>query len=257
MFQPPNGDAPADSPYCIHPFSQARIGADARTETAVTAAMLAGFPIFDGLSMADRENLAPACMIRRVPRNTQVIRAGEPSRFVYLILSGTLSITLSNEEGREAILVELGPGDLFGDMAAIDGQAGSVTVEARSPSALIALPRATFKRCLEAYPSVTLFVMRTLIARLEEANRRITSLCLDDVTTRVIQLLLRSHLGAGRDAEGKLNRQRIAKMVGASREMVSRVLTDLQARGRISINDGHVFVPLNSRQPPSRVEAID
>lgn len=263
MFGPPDGDMTAAPLAGDSSRGQARIGS-ARvsvpsTDTVVTPAMLAGFPIFAELPMADLERLAPDCMMRRVPRNTQVIRAGEPSRFVYLIRSGTLSVTVSNEEGREAILVELGPGELFGEMGAIDGQPGSATVLARSPCALISLPRAAFKGCLQAHPSIMQFVLRTLIARQEEANRRITSLCLDDVSTRVIQLLRQraTGLGAGPKIEGRLNRQRIAKMVGASREMVSRVISDLKARGRITTRTGHIEMILDSRHQPSRIEVND
>jgi CRP/FNR family transcriptional regulator, cyclic AMP receptor protein len=248
MFGPPTGDTPADRLTQKTYSGQART-AIARTDLPrgapnLTPAMLSTFPIFAELSPSELARLAPHCMMRCVPRNTQVIRAGEPSRCTYLVLSGTLNVIVSSEEGKEAILLQLGPGELFGEMGAIDNGAESETVLAETACKLVALARTEFKRCLREHPSVTHFVMRTLIARQEEANRLITSLCLDNVSTRVIRLLRQrdSCRGTEPGIEGKLNRQKIAKMVGASREMVSRVLTDLKARGRVETRNGRIVM---------------
>jgi CRP/FNR family cyclic AMP-dependent transcriptional regulator len=101
-----------------------------------------------------------------------------------------------------------------------------------------------FKRCLQANFEVTQYVMRKLVQRLRLADRRIESLALLDVTGRVVRLLLElaEPLDGQRVLSCRISRQDIAKMVGASREMVSRVVKDLELRGLIEQNDGRIVL---------------
>ncbi len=177
-------------------------------------------------------------------RSAHVVRAVERTDFVYLILSGTLHVQVSDEEGREAILFVLGPGELFGEMGVLDDEARSATVVAVTPSVLVVLAKTDFKRCLKENFDVSRYVMRILIQRLRIADRRIESLALLDVAGRVVRLLrdLAETLGGERVVVRKPSRQDIAKMVGASREMVSRVVKDLELRGLIEIGDGRIVL---------------
>jgi CRP/FNR family transcriptional regulator, cyclic AMP receptor protein len=212
---------------------------------AVTSTTLRTFPMFACTSDESLRALARVCILRRVDRNTRVVRAGESTDFVYLVLSGTLSVYISDDEGREAILCMLGPGELFGEMGVLDEDARSATVIAVTPAVLVAISKADFKRCLRENFDVTEFVMRKLIQRLRAADRRIESLALLDVAGRVVRLLKdMADTDAGSQYTArKFSKQDIAKMVGASREMVSRVMKDLEQRGLIAETaDGRVVV---------------
>jgi len=210
----------------------------------VTAATLRTFPLFADTPEQALQAVARAAMLRRVGRNAHVVRAGERTDFVYLILAGTLNVQVSDEEGREAILSVLGPGEMFGEMGVLDDEARSATVMAVIPSVLVVLAKSDFKRCLKENFDVTHYVMRKLIQRLRMADRRIESLALLDVAGRVVRLLrdMAETLGGEQVVVRKPSKQDIAKMVGASREMVSRVVKDLELRGLIEMGEGRIVL---------------
>jgi len=210
----------------------------------ITAATLRTFSMFADTPEEALQAVARVSRLRRVGRNTYVVRAGERTDFAYLILSGALNVFVSDEEGREAILSVLGPGELFGEMGVLDDEARSATVMAVIPSVLVVLAKSDFKRCLKENFDVTHYVMRKLIQRLRMADRRIESLALLDVAGRVVRLLrdMAETLGGEQVVVRKPSKQDIAKMVGASREMVSRVVKDLDLRGLIEMGEGRIVL---------------
>ena len=107
-------------------------------------------------------------------------------------------------------------------------------------SELVVVGQADFKRCLVENPDVSLFIMRNLTKRLRLADRAIESLALLDVYGRVARLLLEAAetVDGRKVVTHKLTKQDIAKMVGASREMVSRVMRDLIAQGHVQERNG-------------------
>ncbi len=214
-------------------------------EGSVTVDALRSMPIFEALSVERLVPIARVAVFRKVPRGSAVLHAGDRTDFVYFILSGVLKVLVSDEEGREVILSNLGPGEFFGEMGVLDDNPRSATVVANTPCELIVISKADFKRCLAENFDVSLFIMRSLVKRLRSADRKIESLALMDVFGRVARLLLEM---AEEDKDGqlvirrKVSRQDIAKMIGASREMVSRVMKDLQQQGLIEEGDGGILL---------------
>jgi len=211
----------------------------------VTVDALRSMPIFESLSVERLVPIARVSVFRKVPRGTAVLRAGDRTDFVYFILSGTLKVLVSDEEGREVILSILNAGEFFGEMGVLDDNPRSATVEATTPCELIVISKTDFKRCLAENFDVSLFIMRNLVKRLRTADKNIESLALMDVYGRVARLLLEL---ADKDADGelvvkrKISKQDIAKMVGASREMVSRVMKDLHLQGLVEEADGRIVL---------------
>lgn len=214
-------------------------------ESSVTVDALRSMPIFEALSVERLVPIARVAVFRKVPRGSAVLHAGDRTDFVYFILSGVLKVLVSDEEGREVILSNLGPGEFFGEMGVLDDNPRSATVVANTPCELIVISKADFKRCLAENFDVSLYIMRSLVKRLRSADRKIESLALMDVFGRVARLLLEM---AEEDKDGqlvvrrKVSRQDIAKMIGASREMVSRVMKDLQQQGLIEEGDGGILL---------------
>jgi CRP/FNR family transcriptional regulator, cyclic AMP receptor protein len=186
------------------------------------------------------ESLARGCLVRFVRRNIAVVRAEEPSNFAYLILSGSMHVLVSDEDGREAILCTLGPHDLVGEMGILDEGVRSANVIAATPSVVIAITRADFMRCMRDNADVAFYIMRNLSLRLRIANRKIESLALMDVAGRVARLLreMAEARGGEQDAARKCSNVEIAKMVGASQEMVSRVLKNLALTRAVATSGG-------------------
>jgi CRP/FNR family transcriptional regulator, cyclic AMP receptor protein len=195
------------------------------------------------------ESLARRCMVRFVPRNAAVVRAEEPSTFVYLILSGRMNVLVSDQDGREAILSTLVPDDLVGEMGVLDGGVRSANVIAATPSVVIAITTTDFMRCMRENADVAFYIMRHLSLRLRAANRKIESLALVDVAGRVAGLLreMAEARGGEQVTARKCSNLEIAKMVGASQEMVGRVLKNLAAARVIATIGGRPGLPEVSR----------
>jgi CRP/FNR family cyclic AMP-dependent transcriptional regulator len=138
----------------------------------------------------------------------------------------------------------LGPGELFGEMGVLDDNPRSATVVTVVPSDLIVIAKSDFKRVLQENFEVSMFIMRNLVARLRTADRKIESLALMDVYGRVARLLLEmaDDVNGEKVVNRKISKQDIAKMIGASREMVSRVMKDLHLQGLIEETNGKILL---------------
>jgi len=208
---------------------------------AVSKITLRNLPLFAGLDEASLEPIAAAAALRPIERHATVLLTGERTDNVYFVLRGSLKVLVSDDYGREVILSILGPGELFGEMGVIDDHPRSATVIAAQPSELVVISKEAFKRILAENFDLSLAIMRGLVHRLRSADRTIESLALLDVYGRVARLLLDM---AETDAQGrkvvrkKISKQDIAKMIGASREMVSRVMKDLTQQRLIEESDG-------------------
>ena len=206
--------------------------------------LLRTIPLFSGVHDLQLEEIARVATPRKVTRGTVIVRAGDATDSLYILINGSARVLNSDEEGREVILSLLGPGDFFGEMGLIDGSPRSADVVAAESCEMLVISKTDFKRCLQENFEVALNIMKRLVERLREADRKIESLALMDVYGRVAKLLLEfSELHDGqRLIRRKLTKQDIAKMIGASREMVSRVMKDLEASGYIHVDDGQIVL---------------
>jgi CRP/FNR family cyclic AMP-dependent transcriptional regulator len=210
----------------------------------VAMTVLRALPIFETLDDQCLKPITRVAMLRNIPRHTVVLNAGDHTDSIYFVLSGSLKVQVSDEEGREVILSMLGPGELFGEMGVLDDHPRSATVLAVETSQVVVMGKTDFKQCLVDNPDVSLFIMRNLTKRLRLADRNIESLALLDVYGRVARVLLESAetVDGRKVVTHKLTKQDISKMIGASREMVSRVMRDLMAQGLIQELDGQLIL---------------
>lgn len=211
---------------------------------AVSTIALRTFPLFNGLPDDRLAAIARCAMMRRIPRNQAVVHAGDRTDFVYFVLTGSLKVTVSDEDGREVILSILGQGELFGEMGMFGEQPRSATVLAVVPSDLVQISKQDFRRIMEENFDIAWRIMANLAERLRNADRKIESLALMDVYGRVARLLLDMSEDVGGEVvvTRKISKQDIAKMIGASREMVSRVMKDLGLQGLIEETDRGIFL---------------
>ncbi len=198
--------------------------------------LLRRVPLFSLLTAAQAEVISEAVIKRRFKRGEPLVEQGQKSNALFILLTGRARVMTSDSRGREVILATLSQGDYLGEMSIIDNEPHSATVRAEVQTDVLMLGRTEFARCLTENAPMSLVVMRGLVKRLRHADRKIESLALLDVYGRVAHALLDFAIP---DAQGqliikeKISRQDLAKMVGASREMVSRVMKDLEERGFI------------------------
>lgn len=203
-------------------------------------------PLFSTLTQSQAESVADAVVKRRFKRGEVIVEQGKKSNFLAIVLTGRARVVTTDTRGREVILATMNPGDYIGEMSLIDNQPHSASVRAEVQTDVLILGRMEFARCLPENTSMAYAVMKGLVQRLRNADRKIESLALMDVYGRVARALLEF---AQEDKDGKLvirervSRQDVAKMIGASREMVSRVMKDLEDRGFIEVaEDGSTIV---------------
>ena len=218
--------------------------------TNVSITLLRNVPLFAGLEEVQLGVLARAIVRTSFGRNATIIRAGDPTDSLYIVISGRLKVLMSDEQGREVILSILGRGEFFGEMGLLDDRPRSASVVTLEPCELLGISKTDFKRSLAENFDLSLTVMRGLVKRLREADGKIGSLALMDVYGRVARLLLEmaDDVNGEKVVVKKLSKQDIAKMIGASREMVSRVMRDLQLGGYIEAR-GRSIVLRNNVMP--------
>ena len=213
---------------------------------------LKAVPFFSQLDDRELEAVRALATEKNYPKNAVVLTEGEMGDSLYMIQSGKVKVFIGDENGREIILKILSPGAFFGEMSMIDKQPRSASVRTIEASTFLVLTHNAFERSLEQVPRIANLVMRCLAERVREADRKIGTLALMDVYGRVASTLL--ELAVYNDGKlmvgEKLSQQDLANMVGASREMVNRILKDLSDRGFISIESKEITI-VNRELPPS------
>ncbi len=213
----------------------------------VSTLLLRNVPLFSVLPEGQLGILTGLVTRKSYPRGTTIISAGDLTDSLFVIISGRLKVMMSDDEGREVILAILGSNEFFGEMGLLDDSPRSASVVALEACELLTLSKRDFKKCLSENFELSMAVMRGLVRRLREADKKIGSLALMDVYGRVARLLLEmaETIDGQKVVIKKLAKQDIAKMIGASREMVSRVMKDLQAGGYIEVRGTSIFLREN------------
>jgi CRP/FNR family cyclic AMP-dependent transcriptional regulator len=210
----------------------------------VSTTVLKSVPLFANFPDEQLRMLVTVVSRRSAPRGSVIMAAGDQIDSLYIVISGRLKVMMSDADGKEVILSLIGPGEFFGEMGLIDDSPRSASVVAIEPCELIAITKREFNKCLADNFEMAMGVMRGLVRRLREADRKIGSLALLDVYGRVARLLLdmSEEVNGQRVVTKRLPKQDIAKMIGASREMVSRVMKDLQMGGYIETRGSSIVL---------------
>jgi len=153
-------------------------------------------------------------------------------------------VLIPDEEGHEVILTVMGAQEFVGEMGLLDGLPSSATVETLESCEMLRLPRNAFLSSVEGNGAVAMQLLRNLVKRLRDADRKIESLALIDVYGRVARLII----DMAEEVDGNWvvprapAKQEIARMIGASREMVSRVVKDLQEKNLIRTDKRKIMI---------------
>ncbi len=219
--------------------------------SSVSTTLLRNVPLLSVLSEQELATLARVVSRKSYSRGNLILGAGDPTDSLYILISGRIKVFMSDLDGKEVILAILGPNEFVGEMGLIDNSPRSANVVALEPCEIVCISKADFKRCLADNFEMAMTVMRGLVKRLREADNQIGSLALMDVFGRVARLLLESAelVDGEKVVTKKLSKQDIARMIGASREMVSRVMKHLQAAGYIEVRANSIAIRSNILWP--------
>jgi len=177
--------------------------------------------------------------VQKFSASQTIFQEGDPAEVMYVVREGEVEIRRG-----ETLLETVGPQEIFGEMGLIDDSPRSASVITIEPCELLSVTKRDFKNCLAGNFEMSMTVMRGLVRRLREADRKIGSLALLDVYGRVARLLLdmSEEVNGQKTVTKRLPKQDIAKMIGASREMVSRVMKDLQKGGFIEVRGSSIVL---------------
>jgi CRP-like cAMP-binding protein len=187
-------------------------------------------PPFLRLESSAGAMLATAIQQRTCRRGALVVEAGEPALGLYAILAGRVRVLLDDGDGRELTIGTLGPGEFFGESSVIPGSLHTSSIEAEEPCELVFVPREALLRYVLNDAAAASEMLAAVVERLTAAHGSLARLGLKNVYGRVVCVILEeAHLSNGEWIVG-VSSAEIASRVGASREMVSRVVKDLIGR---------------------------
>jgi CRP/FNR family cyclic AMP-dependent transcriptional regulator len=202
----------------------------------------------DVLTERELRLLAAAGTVKTFPRHAVIVTEGDESDSLYVILSGRVKVFLADESGKEVVLGTQGPGEYFGEMV-LDGAARSASVTTLERCRFVVIQQAKVRAFLREQPEFAVRMIEKLIRRVRVLTASVRDLSLMDVYGRVARLLL--ELAQERDGklvvEERLTQQEVAARIGASREMVSRILKDLRLGGYIEVTRQRITI---CRIPP-------
>lgn len=208
-----------------------------------TTGTLADVSLFQDFSAEDLKTLEAHAKIRQFKKNTVVINVGDETDSMYVILRGRVRIFLDDEQGNELTILILGPGGSFGELALLSGDPRTASVMTTEETQLLIISKHQLMEYITANPAISFRIIESLIKRIQTMTEDISSLALLDVYGRVARVLqTHSKEENGRLITERLTHQEIANMVGASREMVSRILKDLRSGGYVSTDDKRIIL---------------
>ena len=201
-----------------------------RAEQALTQV-----PLFSGLDAVVCREIVSQGRLQSVSRGAVVVTEGDVPRGLYLVLSGRLKVFLNDDEGREVVLAIEESGSAFGEISLLDEEPRSASVAAIEPCELVIIGKEALLDFLQRNPELSLAMIRSLAALVRRLSGNIRTLALKNIYSRLVHLLesRAQHEGDHRVIHERLTHQLMADMIGASREMVSRIMSDLIKGGYI------------------------
>jgi CRP/FNR family cyclic AMP-dependent transcriptional regulator len=212
-----------------------------------TIALLGRVPVFSTLSAEELERVARVAMARRFEPGEVVFKEGDQGSTCYIVRSGRARAIREHPDGRSITLTHFGPGDIFGEMAMLDGERRSATVETTEGTEAIAILSTDMHRLLREYPDISVKLIASLGQRLRDTNERLARQSFQTVQSRVAAALSQLVVAAGEghgDVVITATQAELAQLAGSSRESASRFLAVLeragiitQGRGRLTVHD--------------------
>ena len=226
---------------------------------ALNPHVLKNVPLFSSFSDQQLTALLPAIQHRRFPRGAFIIRAGEETDALYIILAGKAKVLIPDDDGNEVILSVIGPNEFFGEMGLLDDLPRSASVETMEACEMLRITRGAFLNCLRDNFDAAMLIIRNLVKRLREADRKIESLAAIGGSSAVLSMYFSWRWPKEMDGEWVVERappkQEIARIGASCGWMVSRVVKDLHDKGVIRAEKRRIVVLDRESMGPRRSTA--
>jgi CRP-like cAMP-binding protein len=218
------------------------------TQWTLEAGILRNVPLLSGLSDLELDLLARSSRRVHYPKKSVVFNEGDPGDFLLVILKGRVKVALFGEQGQETIIAVLERGGFLGEVALLDELPRSATVIALADTEFLQLSRGPLIAFINEHPAIAMKVMSRLAGELREANEQIRTLSMFDAYGRIIRSLLGMARKQGQPYGPRLlirpkpSFQELARMIGCTRETVSRAVKMLEQTGYVSAIEGGLAI---------------
>jgi CRP/FNR family cyclic AMP-dependent transcriptional regulator len=199
---------------------------------------------FESLSDAQISLLTDRAAIRSYPKGAIIVNEGDEGNSLFVIQTGSVKAFLSDETGKEVVLSTQGPGEYFGDLALFDNEPRSASVMALEPCKVMIITKTQLREAITEDPEIGFSLLQGLAMRVRILTENVRTLALLDVFGRLVKTLYM--LAEDKDGalviDQRLTQQDLANRIGASREMVSRIMHDLTSGGYLTIKDKRITI---------------
>lgn len=239
------------APHLVRPDTR-KIGSVTETNTHCNRIWSTILPVIPKIAKNPSiERFLEHCHRRKYPTKSVIIHAGDTPDVLYYIVSGSVTVMIEGEDGREIVLAYLNQGDFFGEMGLFDDQTRSAWVRTKTACELAEISYTKFRQLSSEYPDILFELSSQMALRLRKTSRKVGDLAFMDVTGRVARTLLDlcKEPDAMTHPDGmqiRITRQEIGRIVGCSREMVGRVLKTLEEQNLIHVK-GKTMVVFGTR----------
>jgi CRP/FNR family cyclic AMP-dependent transcriptional regulator len=202
-------------------------------------------PLFSCLDEQELRDVADIAVEKTFQKDTIIIHEGDTSTSMYVVLTGkAIAIAMNEADGKQLVLNMFEQGDYFGEMSFLDAEPRCATVKTREKTTFLVLSCDKFRNILTSTPDIYAKLMKGLLQKIRKATKQVEELAFHDVYKRVALLLKR--LAISEDGKmivrQKLTMKDIGEMVGASREMISKIMKELSDGGYISVHKQSILI---------------
>jgi len=214
----------------------------------VDEAVIRKAPIFSGLDASAADTLRASMNLVKLRKGQSLFKEGDNGDHLFVVSSGKVKLGTKSIDGRENLLMILGPGDMFGELSLFDSGPRTATATAVTDSKLLALGQDKVIPWVKEHPEVSLQLLARLASRLRRTNEVVGDLVFSDVPGRVAKALIDLGVKFGdKRSEGlfvnhDLTQEELAQLVGASRETVNKALADFAQRGWLRLEARSVMI---------------
>lgn len=187
---------------------------------------------------------------KSVKKNTLLLSKGDENRTMYIIKNGSVDVSIYTESGKELILTTLHKGDYFGELSLLDGMPISTNITLSTDSEFVFLHKEDFLGLINDHSSIAIHLIRNLCKKIRELTEKAEGFALKDVYERFTRLLMdisEESANGERVITTPMTHKSIALRIGSSREMVSRVMKELEVGGYISTQ--HKIITIKKKLP--------
>jgi CRP-like cAMP-binding protein len=217
------------------------------TELKRARQLLGNCVLFSGLSADERAAVVARARIRTINAEETIFALGSPGDQMMALLRGTVRISVPSFEGRELLLAIIRPGEVFGELAVLDGKERSADAIAESPCTLAILDRHDILSFFERNPSAWPKLVKVLCQRLRHTDQVFAEVALLQLPAKLAKSMLRlldldRTLAPRKRPVIRYSQRELANMVGGTRESVNRCLRNWQRNGIVQITEGSIII---------------